>query len=279
MSEKQDYFCRPLKLGDEKEVRMLVENCFGDFLEGKFWDWKYKLNPSFDPSLVVVAERDGRIIGCNHWLRKTFMLSQGLETEAILGADIAVSSDYRNKGVGKALLRCLRLSANKCGEKPSIVYMFADPSVAKHFHTLSGGYIPAPDKTIFYFRILNWKKLIRNVHELNKQIAAGRTRRKSTKFELTVFFKISHAPPLFLFMTEKGVRVGETEKDHEKTADIVITADYATLRKVGAEKKRLRNLIRALLTRKLGIRSKPTKLLNFYRNLWILQAIFERGIT
>jgi hypothetical protein len=74
MSEKNDYSCRVFRCEDEEEVRQLTKNVFNIFLDGEFWIWKYKLNPSFNPSLVMVAERDGVIIGCNHWLLRNFKL-------------------------------------------------------------------------------------------------------------------------------------------------------------------------------------------------------------
>ena len=278
MTEKQVYSCRCLRCEDEEKVKLLIKNCFDDFLEGEFWSWKYKQNPDFNPNLVAVAESNGEIIGCNHWLLKNFKLSPSLKTKAILGADIAVNPKYRGKGVGKTLLAFLRASEVMKTDKPSIIYIFADPSLAKHFHTPAGGYVPAPDKTVFYFKILNWNKLEANTRILNEKISAGNFKYRLTDFHLRLHFKISDAPPLHLYMTEKGVTVegkmGLTTRD----ADITISADLKTLQQVGAKQKRLRNVLVALLTRKLRISGSPKKLLTLYRNLWLLQEIFGRQI-
>ena len=275
MSEKREYCCRAFRDEDEEEVSQLVENVFGGFLEGRFWNWKYKLNPSFNPSLVMVAEENGVIIGCNHWLLKDFRLSYSLETKAILGADVAVDPKHRGKGVGKSLLRSLRSSEIMRKEQPSISYSFVNPSLAKHFHTPTAGYIPAPDRTILYFKILNWKKFTENANMLNEQIAAGKFNDRLSKFELRVLLKISGAPPLHFHMSENGVKVDEEEQN----ADVTIAGDLATFQKIRAEKKRKWNIFKALFTMRLRIKGKPKKLVTFYKNFWVLQEILSRKIT
>ena len=278
MNEKSDYSCRSFKYEDEKEVKQLVKTCFGDFLNGEFWTWKYKLNPYFNPALVMAAEKNGTLIGCDHWLFKNFKLSPTLETRAILGADIAVHPEYRSKGVGKALIHALRSSEVLKNENPLIIYMFADPSLAKHFHSPAGGYIPAPDRTLFYLKILNWKKLEASVHAFNEQVAAGKFKDRLSKFELTVLFKMPHAPSLCLSLNEKGVTIGEKAGDNGKSPDVTISADLFTLSKIGAKEKKLLNVFKALLTRKLKIKGKLNKLLTFYNNVWVFQEIFSRKI-
>jgi predicted N-acetyltransferase YhbS len=275
MSEKHDYSCRVFRCEDEEEVRQLTKNVFNIFLDGEFWIWKYKLNPSFNPSLVMVAERDGVIIGCNHWLLRNFKLSPTLETKAVLGADIAVHPEYRGRGVGTSLLRSLRSSEVLRNEKPSIVYIFANPSMAKHFHIPAGGYVPAPDRTVVYFKILNWKKFADNANKLNEQIAAGKFKDRLSKFELKVLFEISNVPPLYFCMSEKGVTVGEKEQN----AEITITGDLATFQKIRTEKKRKWSMFKALFTMKLRVKGKPKKLVTFYKNFWMLQEILSRKIT
>lgn len=275
MSEEHDYSCRTFRDEDEKEVKQLIKNAFGSFLDGEFWYWKYKLNPNFDPSLVMVAEKDGIIIGCNHWLLKNFRLSPSLETKAILGADVAVHPDYRGKGVGKSLLHSLRSSEAMRNEQPSITYIFADPPLVKHFHAPAGGYIPAPDTTVLYFKILNWRKLEESIRVLNEQIAAGKFKERLSKFELKIRLKISDTPQLCLHMTEKGITV---EKNCENL-DVTIVSDLASFQKLRTAKKRGRNMLTAILTRKLKVKARPGKLFTLYRNLWLFEEILSRKIT
>ena len=280
MSEKPDYSCRVFKNEDEEQVKRLVKSVFGESLDGEFWNWKYKLNPNFNPSLVMVAEKDGVIIGCDHWLLKSLKLSPSLKTKAVLGAELAVYPEYRSKGVGKALLHSLRSSEVVKNENPLIAQIFvSNASLAKHFHTPAGGYVPAPDRTAYYLKILNWKEVEANVRRFNSQIAAGKFRDRLSKFELKILFNFSNAPQLYLHMTENGIAVGEKNQDYEKTADVVIAGDLSTLQKIKIKKKRLRNVLTALITGKLKIKGKPRKLHCFYQNLWILQEIFSRKIT
>ncbi len=278
MNKEHDYSCRTFRYEDEEGVKQLIKNAFEGFLDGDFWDWKYKLNPNFNPSSVMVAEKNGVIIGCNHWLLKAFRLSPSLETKAMLGADIVVHPEYRGKGVGTSLLRSLRSSEVMRNEQPSIAYIFANPSLTKHFHTPAGGYIPAPDRTVLYFKILNWKKLEDSIHVFNEQIAAGKFKERLSKFELKVLFKISNTPQLCFRMTEKGITVEEKEKNCEN-ADVTIVGDLAMLQKVRTAKKRRWSMFSSLLTGKLKIKVRPIKLFTLYRNMWLFEEILSRKIT
>jgi hypothetical protein len=223
----------------------------------------------------MVAEKDGMIIGCNHWLLKNFKLSPSLETKAILSADVAVRPEYRGKGVGTSLLRSLRSSEAMKNEQPPITYMFADPSLVKHFHAPAGGYIPAPDTTVLYFKILNWKKLEDSIHVLNEQIAAGKFKERLSKFELKVLFKISDTPQLYLHMTEKGIMVEENCKN----LDVTIVSDLVTFQKLRTAKKRQRNIFTAIIKRKLKVKVRPGKLFTLYRNMWLFEEVLSRKIT
>ena len=277
MNEQSDYSCRAFKPEDEEQVKSLVKNVFSGFLNGEFWVWKYKLNPDFNPSLVMVAEKNGAIIGCNHWLVKDFKLSPAVETRAVLGADVAVHPEYRGKGVGTSLLRSLRSSEALKNESPSLAYIFANPSIAKHFHIPAGGYVRSPDKTVSYSKILNWKKFGECASLLNEQIAAGEFKVKDSKFDLSVLFKISNTPELCFRMSEKGIIVLENRENCE--ADIIVAGNLITLQKVRTAKKRERAMFKALVTMKLRTKGTPKNLITFYRNRWLMQEILNRKIT
>lgn len=277
MSEARDYVCRPLDTRDEEEIRRLVRNAFREFLDGEYWDWKYKQNPDFDPSLVMVAEKDGRVIGCDHWLLKDLRLSSTLMVKAVLGADIVVNPEFRGKGVGKALLVSLRYSETVKRKNPVIIYMFADLNLARNFYVPTGGYIPALDRTTSYVKILNWRKVKENARILNEEIKVGKFKNRLTGLKLKVLFKIVNAPALSFYIAEEGIQVGEGDECFEE-ADIVVWSDLATLQKMNSKRGRKTNLFRAALTGKLKFRGKTSKLLDFYRNLWIIEQLFSRRV-
>jgi GNAT superfamily N-acetyltransferase len=275
MTQERGYVCRTFRYEDEEDVKRLVKNAFGDFLGGEFWDWKYKLNPGFDPSLVAVAEKDGAIIGCNHWLLKNLKLTPRLVTKAVLGADVAVDPDFRGKGVGKSLLLYQRSSGIIEKEKPSIIYMFANPSLAEHFHIPVGGFIPTPDRTVFYFKILNWKRLEEKVELLNAQIAAGKFGDRLSKLGLRVLFEFSGAPSICFSIGERGIIVEKDEQNWRKNVDVTIAGDLTTFQEVAGKRNRRLKVFKALLLRRIKIGGRPRKLIRFYRNSWMFEEIYR----
>ncbi|MDH5482938.1 MAG: GNAT family N-acetyltransferase [Candidatus Bathyarchaeota archaeon] len=276
---KGKYLCRELEEKDVEAVRNLLESTFSGFLKGRYWDWKYKQNPHFDPSLAIVAEENGEMIGCNHWLLRDFKISGSLKDKAVLAADIVVKPEYRGRGVGKDLMRFLRSSKVVKDKGAAIIYMFADPDSARHFHTPTGGYIPAPDKTVQYLKILNWKKVKQTADYLNDAIKSGEFNRKFSDVDLKVLFKISSAPPLYVNIDGSGIKVDEKETCGSTRADIVISGDLAIFEKIKMGKNRRRNLLKALVIRKLRIGGRLMRFMDFYRNLWIFEELFSRKMT
>lgn len=51
LSDDEGFSCRVLRNEDEEKVKGLIKNVFGDFLDGEFWNWKYKRNPFLTPLL------------------------------------------------------------------------------------------------------------------------------------------------------------------------------------------------------------------------------------
>src|SRR3989304_4913604 len=131
LNDKREYSFRAFRDEDETDIKRLVKNACAS---SEFWDWKYKLNPNFHPSLIMVAEKDAKVIGCNHLLLKNFKLGPSIETKAVLGADLVVDPEIRRKGIGTKLIRFQRASEIMKNESVAMAYMFADPVLAKDFH-------------------------------------------------------------------------------------------------------------------------------------------------
>jgi predicted N-acetyltransferase YhbS len=272
------FVCRASREGDEEAIKRIVESTFSSFMEGEFWDWKYRENPSFDRSLVAVAEADGKLIGCNHWLRRRFRVSGSVEVESVLGADIAVSPEYRRTGVGRALLQFLRASDAAKKGRFAVIYMFANPGLSKHFHSPIGGYVPSPDRTVAFTRVLNWNRVKENAANFNKAVAAGKFGGK-LEGEISILFKVASAPPLFLRIGGDGVQVHEKEDALRQRADVVIVSDVATLSRIKDKEVGMRKMLGVLLTGRLKIRGGLAKMWGAYEKLWVLREVLGGKIT
>ena len=272
------FFCREFRQDDKEDVEKLVESIFSVFLEGKFWNWKYGENPYFDSRLVAVAEVNGEIVGCNHWLLRELKYSDSVVDKAVLAADVAVRPDYRGRGIGSQLLQFLRSSDIVKRRKAALIYMFADPELAKKFHTPTAGYILARDGTAQYTKVLNWRKVKRNVERLNEEIRSGKFGKNLPKSDLKVLFKMSAAPPLCIHIKKDGLVVDDS-RDLSDDADITVSGDFSVFNRIKMSKRRKWSFLKALLTGKLKIKVKLTKLFSFFDALWILEKVFSERMT
>ena len=273
-----EFFCREFRQDDKEDVEKLVESVFSVFLEGKFWNWKYGENPYFDSRLVAVAEVNGEIVGCNHWLLRELKYSDSVVDKAVLAADVAVRPDYRGRGIGSQLLQFLRSSDIVKRRKAALIYMFADPELAKKFHTPTAGYILARDGTAQYTKVLNWMKVKRNVERLNEEIRSGKFGKNLPKSDLKVLFKMSAAPPLYIHIKKDGLVVDDS-RDLSDNADIMVSGDFSVFNRIKMSRRRKWNFLKALLTGKLKIKVKLTKLFSFFDTLWILEKVFSEKMT
>jgi len=267
---------RTFKDDDKNAVESLVKSIFGGFLQGEYWDWKYLNNPFFNRELLAVAEVNGEIVGCNHWLLRSFKVSRSVVNDVVLAADVAVNPDYRGKGLGSMLLRFLRSSRIVKDKRLAFIYMFADPSLVKRFHAPAAEYILAPDGTAQYMKVLNWKKVKQNVELLNKAIRSGKLRKKLSNDDLKVLFRISAAPPLYIHVKKDGIDV---EESLAGDADIVLSGDLSVFDRIKLSKRRKWSLFKAILTGRLKVKVKLTKLLSLFHVLWIFEEVLGRKLT
>jgi predicted N-acetyltransferase YhbS len=265
--------CRTFRKEDEKAVRELVETTFPLFSVGQFWDWKYLQNPSFDRSFVAVAEENGKVVGCNHWLPRTIKLSDSITAPALLGANIAVAPEYRKRGVGRALINFLR--SQHVGENRPLMYMFADPDLRKRFHTPVAGYIPAPCGSVLFTKILNWNKVKANVAAFNERVKHGEFKDRLAGVDVTIAFKAEGAPLLCLHLDRSGVETDVSTQD----AQVTVSSDMATFSKIRGDRSSWRMFVRPLLTGRLRIRGSPRKMMMINRNMWVFKEILSKKIS
>lgn len=270
---ESEYVYRTIVKGDEEAVEGLVKRTFMDFLGDDHWKWKYSRNPNFDPSLVAVAERNGKIVGCNHWLLRDIKLSSSLVGKAILCGDIAVDPNHRKRGVGKSLLLLLRSSRPSNTKGAVVNYMFTDPELSKRLFRPAVGYIPIPTSTVRYTKRWGWQKYIRRVEEINmKGVPKGGFSGKGLKRNFKVVFHVLGAPPLTIAMNQGGI---EASEENVEDADLTVKCDLATLVGLKRKEKRMRRFFKALLTGKLRVKGSLFGIISLYRNLHLLQEIFR----
>jgi predicted N-acetyltransferase YhbS len=258
---------------DENAVKLLVESTFPVFSKGKYWDWKYLKNPNFDRSFAAVAKVDKKIVGCNHWLPRKVKLSDSIVVDSMMGANIAVTAEYRRMGVGRALIHFLRSQHND--RKPALMYMIADPALRRRFHASAGGYTPVPGGTVLYRKILNWNKVKISAAAFNEKVNRGEFEDRLAKVDLTVAFKMHGAPPLGIHLDHKGVEVGVAVE----SADVTISSDMATLNMIKDGRIGLRMLFWSWLTGRLKYEGSLRKMLAVYRNMWAFREILSPKIT
>lgn len=94
---------------DEPQVLKLLCAAFGNWplgIEGQdpseFFRWKHMASP-FGPSILLVAEANGAVIGFEGWLRWKLRVG-GRTFEALRGVDMAVHPEHRRRGVQTALM-------------------------------------------------------------------------------------------------------------------------------------------------------------------------------
>jgi GNAT superfamily N-acetyltransferase len=273
MREGSDYSYRVLRAGDDREVKALVKAVFGGFLGGDYWDWKYRHNPYFDPSLVAVAEKDGKIVGCNHWLVRDLKFSDALVVRAVLGADIAVSPEHRRQGLGKSLLLFLRSSKTFARKKVVMSYMFPNPEMIESLYRPSAFYVPTPSSMVSYVKILNWNKLKQRLESTNKRLGScEKLRRKASKLNVRVLFEIEESPPLPLRISDGRIEIDEANKEKP---DVVFRIDLKTFESLRGARNKTWRLVKAWLWGRLEIKSGLLSLFKLYRNSWIFNEIFS----
>jgi predicted N-acetyltransferase YhbS len=191
-------------------LQELLGNAFPAFRDNNLWLWKYRLNPSFDNSLVVVAEKDGELVGSNYWIVRDLKLSRDTQIKVALGADVAVDPKYRGQGIGKDLMRFLRLSGIFKERGVIASYMFGRPELSKRFYTPGAGYIIAPNHTTTYRKLFNCQELRKKFQEIDESIKSnGSLRKQLQNFRLCISFRIAGVPEFSLTVGPETVTLEE----------------------------------------------------------------------
>lgn len=271
--EQSQYSYREFAEGDEAALVELLKTTFPSFLKNDFWAWKYKLNPNFDPSLVVVAEKDGEMVGCNHWLMRDLRLSRSLEVRAALAADIMVHPKHRGRGIGKQLLRFLRLSGAFQKKQIILSYMFAPPNLNKRLYAPVAGYEAAPNSTTTYKKFFNCQELKKAVQRVNALIKSKKELQTKLKgLRARILFRLKGFPVFAIYIDSNRVYLEEGEG---KNLDMVVEGSLPLSSSLLESNKGIWFFIKAWITGELRIRKGLSKIFKVLKAFEVLRLAFN----
>lgn len=115
--DKPMFLIRPETPEDYPEVYNLIRKAFktANVSDGDEQDYAVKLRESrkYIPQLALVAELDGKLIGHIMFTHLPVIQPDGTHFDALLVAPVSVLLEYRNKGVGSALMQeAFRIAAD-----------------------------------------------------------------------------------------------------------------------------------------------------------------------
>lgn len=268
----QGYSIRYLSEGDEPALTRLLKGNLYTFSKGDYWAWKYRSNPAFDPSLVIVAENNGEIVGCNHWLARDLRLSSSLTVRAALGADVLVHPQHRGQGIGTQLLRFMRTSGAFKEKGIVITCMFTGPNLNRRLYEPTAGYIVAPNSTVTYRRLFNCRELKEKLQKANGIISSRKDLQKKLEgLNMSVLFKLKGAPIFSIDIESKEIRLKEGDVGKH---DVVVEGDFHTFFSLVDGNKGVWGLVRSWIAGELNIRKGMLKVVRSLNGFRALRLVF-----
>jgi len=250
--------------GDRVEVTKIVTNAF-DSLNEDLWLWKYLGNPNFDESLVFIAENNGKVIGCMHYLPRELKITRTLKVKGALGADLAVHRDYRQRGIGSSMLKFSRSS--KALEKKGIIltYGFVGYRRAKFY----GRNI---DSIIIPLSTTKYKKFF-NTSPIEERLSKIEILNRSVKADMDVLFRLRGFPSFTLRIENGKISV---DKGETLNPDVTVEGDPYFLESLYDGDKGILNIIRGILKGKIKIRGSLRKILSFYKIIKTIRGLSQQ---
>jgi len=132
---KIDFTIRRETPADYAEIYELIQTAFktAQVSDGDEQDYAENLRkgPAYIPELALVAEKEGKLIG--HIMLTKAGVNQPDKTkfEALLVAPLSVVLEYRNMGIGSALMQHALIQANKLGY--TAVFLCGNPIYYNRF--------------------------------------------------------------------------------------------------------------------------------------------------
>jgi len=163
--------------GDVEGFRSLLERVFGRTRDREWFEWKYERNPYAEAPHIVVAERDGDLVGARPFL--PLEMSVGDETHlALEPVDAMVHPDHRREGLFTAMTQAA-IEQYEAGE-PSFFFNFPNGPAAAANRDL--GWKKVEDR-VTYYRFADLPQVAeRNELETGAQLAASAMEPASTGY-------------------------------------------------------------------------------------------------
>ena len=246
------YLYRKFRDGDEADLEELLRNTFPCFKENNLWLWKYKLNPAFKSSLVILAEKDSEIVGCNYWMLRDLKLLSNLHVTVALGGDVAVHPKHRGYGVGTELMRYPRISSAFKEKGVLLSYMFGRPELSKKFYEPAAGYTAAPNYTITYKKLFSCNQLKDRFQKIDQAVKSNKAISKKLKdLAMVVSFKLKGAPEFVVHIEPEKVYLEEGKAENP---NVVIEGSLPLSSLVISGTIGLRDLVKSWLLGKVKLR-------------------------
>jgi GNAT superfamily N-acetyltransferase len=264
------YSYRNFKDQDEPALTQLLKSGFPVFNKSDYWNWKYKKNPNFDPALIVIAEENGKLIGCNHWLQRDLKLSSGLKVRTTLAGDLLVDPEYRGHGIAAELLGVLRSSEAIKNNCITLSYMFAPLKLNKRLYSPVAGYVAAPNSTSTYKKFFNCRELKAKAEQINKRIKTNQEfMAKLQGLKMQALFRLNGMPPFTLQIKPDGFGI---EENVAEKPDVVIEGSLPLSSTIFDGRIGMRNLVKDWLEGKIKIKKGFLKILKLQKAFRILQG-------
>jgi len=265
--EKKNYKIRTYTDDDwEKSLNMILSHKPDLNFTMEYWDWRNRLSPHFDPSLVFVADENGSVIACGHAQVWDFKINRSLTIRGGLDTEVFVHHEYRRRGIATELRSFMK---NNLRERGAILLI--GPTLAKIYPRAQRW----PDRPAFeipnhlyhktaYTKNLDCAALKEKVSIINNILNEhSEIRNKLMKLNFTIFLRLKGYPP-FVFEASQG-ELSIKEGEPVGRPNVVVTAS----KELSSSTKTL-SMIRMFFTGDVkveGLLKNSISLLKFYRIL------------
>ncbi len=201
-------------------VSSMIDDTF-EYYGGPYWTWKYRDDGS-PQSLIVVADVDGAIVGCEHHIEVEYSLGQSGSVEGTVVGDILVKTDRRGERIATRMSTEGRAMARDLWSDAVIAVMFTR-TLGDYYRKLLG-YACVPTDITRWMKQLHWdRQLARLDHEAH---ALLEKHPRLAHVDHRVRLEIAGAPPLEFRVSRDGF-VADTESAVK--ADFVVRIDRSVI--------------------------------------------------